>query len=65
MSLINMIKAAVTRSVFAVHAFIAIWRVVESKAGDKFYWLLTVTITLLVFEGIVSICSRRGEEMRW
>ena len=60
-----MVKASLVRAVFAIHAFIAVWRVVDTKGGDSFYWLLTVTITLLAFEGIVSLCSRRGEEMRW
>ena len=63
MTCVTLVKAALARFLFAVHALIAIWRVKEQE-GDK-YWKLAFGILCLFGEGMHSLCYRRGEELKW
>ncbi|KAK3863831.1 hypothetical protein Pcinc_030434 [Petrolisthes cinctipes] len=58
------IKAIVTRVLFATHAFIAVWVLVHIN-GERDVWFLLAPLMFQGFEGIVSICARNGEEMKW
>ncbi|MPC37441.1 transmembrane protein 26-like [Portunus trituberculatus] len=62
---VTILKAVVTRVLFATHAFIAVWKLVDLKEGQAAYWYLVAPLMLQGFEGIVSICARNGEEMKW
>ncbi|KAK8384521.1 hypothetical protein O3P69_014236 [Scylla paramamosain] len=62
---VTILKAVVTRVLFATHAFIAVWKLVDLKKGQAAYWYLVAPLMLQGFEGIVSICARNGEEMKW
>ncbi|GAB6019957.1 hypothetical protein CHUAL_001486 [Chamberlinius hualienensis] len=59
------LKAVAARSLFAIHAFVAVWRVVDVKHGDTTYWIMASSIGFLIIEGFVSICLRKGREMKW
>lgn len=61
---VTILKSIVTRVLFATHAFIAVWKLVDLK-GQATYWYMVAPLMLQGFEGIVSICSRNGEEMKW
>lgn len=61
---VTILKAIITRVLFATHAFIAVWKLVDLK-GQVAYWYMVAPLMLQGFEGIVSICGRNGEEMKW
>ncbi|XP_042864969.1 transmembrane protein 26-like [Penaeus japonicus] len=65
MAFITVIKAIIARSLFALHSFIAVWKLVDIMDGQVGYWYLVGLLMLQAFEGIVSICARNGEEMKW
>ncbi|KAG0720101.1 Transmembrane protein 26 [Chionoecetes opilio] len=62
---VTIVKAVVTRVLFATHAFLAVWKLVDLKEGRAAYWYMAAPLMLQGFEGIVSICARNGEEMKW
>ncbi|KAK7070771.1 hypothetical protein SK128_022013 [Halocaridina rubra] len=55
----------IARALFATHAFIAVWKLVDLKNGQPVYWYMVSLIMFQGFEAIVSICARNGEEMKW
>lgn len=57
-------KAILARLIFAVHGFVAIWRVVVIYKNNKFYYLCG-TLGCLVLETVLSVCIRQGEELKW
>ncbi|OQV12982.1 putative Transmembrane protein 26 [Hypsibius exemplaris] len=57
-------KAILARLIFAVHGFIAIWRVTVIYENNRFYYLCG-TLGCLVLETVLSICIRQGEELKW
>ncbi|KAK4318570.1 hypothetical protein Pmani_010443 [Petrolisthes manimaculis] len=61
---ITLVKAIVTRVLFATHAFVAVWVLVHIN-GERDVWFLLAPLMFQGFEGIVSICARNGEEMKW
>ena len=61
---VTILKVVVTRVLFATHAFIAVWKLVDMKE-QMAYWYMVAPLMLQGFEGIVSICGRNGEEMKW
>ncbi|XP_066965722.1 uncharacterized protein [Macrobrachium rosenbergii] len=65
MAFITIVKAIVARALFAIHAFISVWKLVDLKQGQVVYWYMVAPLMFQGFEGIVSICARNGEEMKW
>ena len=63
MTCVTLVKAALARFLFAIHALMTIWRVVQQEGDD--YWKLAVGILCLLGEGLHSLCYRRGEELKW
>ncbi|XP_055340152.1 transmembrane protein 26-like [Paramacrobiotus metropolitanus] len=57
-------KAILARAIFAVHGFVAIWRVTVIKKNNKYYYLCG-TLGCLFLETILSVCIRQGEELKW
>nr|XP_006813184.1 PREDICTED: transmembrane protein 26-like [Saccoglossus kowalevskii] len=57
-------KALVTRSMFAIHSIVAIWRVTHVM-GDALYWLLSIALLGLGVETMVTMIRNRGEEWTW
>jgi len=61
---IAVFKAVVSRTLFALHGFICIWRVTVIK-GQPLYWLLTGTIPVMVLETVFTIKKKKGGEWKW
>ncbi|KAL8588295.1 hypothetical protein ACOMHN_049073 [Nucella lapillus] len=61
---IALFKAVVSRTLFALHGFICIWRVTVIK-GQPLYWLLTGTIPVMVLEAVFTIKKKKGGEWKW
>ena len=62
--LVDVIKAILTRLIFAGHGFVAIWRV-TMITGDPNYWYLSVSLLVLAFEGIFTLAIKTNQEWRW
>lgn len=62
---VTIVKAVVTRVFFATHSLITVWKLVGMNNGNPDYWYMAAPLMLQGFEGIVSICARNGEEMKW
>ena len=63
-SFIDTIKAILTRFIFSAHGIIAIYRVVTIKS-DPWFWYLSVTILILIFEGIFTLAIKKTQEWKW
>lgn len=63
-SFIDTIKAILTRFIFSAHGVIAIYRVVTIK-NDPWFWYLSVTIVILIFEGIFTLAIKKTQEWKW
>ncbi|XP_041377422.1 uncharacterized protein LOC121389839 [Gigantopelta aegis] len=61
---IGIIKALVSRTLFAAHGFVCIWRVVVVK-DNPLFWCLTASLPLLVFEAIFTVKKKKGGEWKW
>ncbi|XP_063702365.1 transmembrane protein 26 [Culicoides brevitarsis] len=59
----TIIKAVITRIIFAAHSATAIWQVVHSR--DSNYWLLAIPLGFLFFEGIFTLTIKQNQEWRW
>ena len=59
------VKAIATRVVLLIHASVAVWSVVETKNGNRWYWILSWPLILLVAEGIVCLFRRGRSEIKW
>jgi hypothetical protein len=62
--LIDLVKAILARLLLIVHAFVAVWRVVEYK-GDQMYWLLLLSLVGTLIDTIYILWRRKGEEWKW
>ena len=58
------VKAIITRLMFALHGFAAIFKVVTLK-DDPWFWYLAVTLLLLCFEGIFTLTIKETQEWKW
>ncbi|XP_018319464.1 transmembrane protein 26 [Agrilus planipennis] len=58
------IKAIITRLVFAGHGVIAVWQVTIFKKNTIF-WYLTSPIILLFFEGLFTLTVKENQEWKW
>ncbi|XP_046656104.1 uncharacterized protein LOC124349488 isoform X2 [Daphnia pulicaria] len=61
---VDVLKAILTRLIFAGHGFIAIWRVTTIKE-DPAYWYLSISLLVLAFEGIFTLTIKANQEWRW
>ncbi|KAK7493686.1 hypothetical protein BaRGS_00015015 [Batillaria attramentaria] len=61
---IAVFKAIISRTLFALHGFICIWRVTVIK-GQPLYWCLTGTIPIMVLETVLTIKLKKGGEWKW
>eukprot|EP00093_Oithona_nana_P006305 06305.XXX_58063_56884_1 [CDS] Oithona nana genome sequencing. len=64
MGFIDTIKAIITRLIFSAHGLVAIYRVVTIK-NDPWFWYLSVTIIILIFEGIFTLAIKKTQEWKW
>ncbi|CAF1510728.1 unnamed protein product [Adineta steineri] len=60
----DILKAIMMRLIFALHATIAIVRIVVTK-GDYWYLLNMCGVNFLLIELIVTIVKRKGKEPKW
>lgn len=58
------IKAIITRIIFAAHSTIAIWQVTQYKK-DQNFWLLSIPLGFLFFEGLFTLAIKKNQEWRW
>ena len=63
-SFIDTIKAIITRLIFSLHGAIAIYRVVTIK-NDPWFWYLSTTIVILIFEGVFTLAIKKTQEWKW
>ncbi|KAK3729820.1 hypothetical protein QZH41_016094 [Actinostola sp. cb2023] len=56
--------AVLTRIMFFIHGFVAVWLVVHCK-NEKQYWWLMVGISLLVVEMCYTLVARKGHEYKY
>lgn len=63
-SFIDTIKAIITRLIFSVHGLVAIYRVVTIK-NDPWFWYLSTTILILIFEGVFTLAIKKTQEWKW
>ncbi|XP_035703788.1 transmembrane protein 26-like isoform X2 [Folsomia candida] len=61
---IVVIKAILTRVIFATHGLVAIWRVTQIK-NDPYYWYLCASILALMFEGVFTLTIKKNQEWKW
>ncbi|CAF1147572.1 unnamed protein product [Rotaria magnacalcarata] len=61
---IDILKATIMRVIFALHATIAIVRIVVTK-GDYWYLLNMCGVNFLLIELIITIVKRKGKEPKW
>lgn len=62
--IIATIKAIITRIIFSAHSAIAIWQVTQYKR-DQNYWLLSIPLGILFFEGLFTLAIKKNQEWRW
>ncbi|ESO90479.1 hypothetical protein LOTGIDRAFT_95581, partial [Lottia gigantea] len=62
--LIGIIKAIISRCLFAGHGFICIWRVTVIKK-NPIWWSLTGTLPLLFLEALFTLKIKKGGEWKW
>ncbi|CAG7836727.1 unnamed protein product [Allacma fusca] len=62
--IIVVVKAILTRVIFALHGFIAIWRAQFIK-NDPYYWYLTASLLALSFEGVFTLSIKKNQEWKW
>ncbi|KAK6177621.1 hypothetical protein SNE40_015683 [Patella caerulea] len=61
---IGIIKAIISRFLFAGHGFICIWRVTVIKE-NPIWWSLAGTLPLLFVEAIYTLKKKKGGEWKW
>ncbi|XP_064628932.1 uncharacterized protein LOC135488280 [Lineus longissimus] len=64
MGCITIIKALLTRILFAGHSFITIWRVV-GLLDNPYYWGLSGGLLLLIIETFYTLIKRKGYDYKW
>ncbi|CAF3736373.1 unnamed protein product [Rotaria sordida] len=60
----DILKAIIIRVVFALHATIAITRIVISK-GNYWYLLNMCGVNFLLIELFITVITRKGKEPKW
>ncbi|MED6254533.1 hypothetical protein ATANTOWER_028630 [Ataeniobius toweri] len=62
--LLNILLALLSRSLFAIHGVVTVWRVVAVK-GEPLYWLLLSGVALLGVEMVLTLKCTRNAEWKW
>ena len=57
-------KACATRTAFAAHSFLVVWRVTD-VTGNWIHWFLLTANILLLMELLYTCIKRRGQEWKW
>ena len=60
MSCLTLVKAALVRLLFGVHALVTVWRVVSQEEDS--YWKLAIGIIVLFLEGLHALCYRKVKD---
>ncbi|XP_068673340.1 uncharacterized protein [Montipora foliosa] len=60
----DIVKALLTRLIFACHIIVSVWWVVQVTLNEKL-WYLAFFDGLLFLETIFSLLFRRGQEFKW
>ncbi|CAF2631059.1 unnamed protein product [Rotaria sp. Silwood2] len=60
----DILKAIIIRVIFALHATIAIIRIVIAK-GDYWYLLNMCGVNFLLIELVITVITRKGKEPKW
>lgn len=60
----DIVKALLTRIIFACHIIVTVWWVVQVTRHEKF-WYLVFFDGLLCLETLFSLWFRRGQEFKW
>ncbi|CAF3873988.1 unnamed protein product, partial [Rotaria magnacalcarata] len=60
----DILKAIIIRIIFALHATIAIMRIVIAK-GDYWYLLNMCGVNFLLIELVITVVTRKGKEPKW
>ncbi|XP_015768963.1 PREDICTED: uncharacterized protein LOC107347525 [Acropora digitifera] len=60
----DIVKALLTRIIFACHIIVTVWWVVQVTRHEKF-WYLAFFDGLLCLETLFSLWFRRGQEFKW
>jgi len=60
----NILKATIIRIIFALHATIAIIRIVITQ-GDYWYLLNLCGVNFLLIELVITVVKRKGKEPKW
>ncbi|CAI9727618.1 Hypothetical predicted protein [Octopus vulgaris] len=63
-TIVAVIKAVVSRSLFTTHGLICIWRLTVVKK-NLLYWCMGGSILLIVLETIFTLKKKRGGEWKW
>lgn len=65
MALFSMMKAILARSLFGIHSFITVWRVVDIKDGQMIYWSLAGALVIQFMEGVVAVSNKDEKAVKW
>jgi hypothetical protein len=57
-------RAIIVRVVFALHGLIAIW-LLTAVTHNTTYWYMATALTGLLFETLVTLYMKRGQEWKW
>ena len=60
----KIIKAILSRCIFVLFCFLAIWRVTEALNNEQ-YWLLLLALSPLAVETLDAITSRNTNQLKW
>ena len=61
MSCLTLVKAALVRLLFGIHALVTVWRVVSQEEDS--YWKLAIGIIVLFLEGLHALCYRKVKDL--
>ena len=56
------IKAILTRLLFAFHGIVATYELVDTKA-EPLYWCFGITVLVLIIEGIITL--KKNLDWKW
>ena len=62
--LVKIIKAVISRCIFVLYCFIAVWRVTQALENDL-YWLLLLALCPLGLETLHAITKKRTNQLKW
>ena len=63
--IVLILKHLVSRSIFFLYSFIAVWRVTKIKSSGNSYWYLLLTLAPLGIELVYVVCSQKTTQHKW